>query len=338
MTMDTSTRYLGLSLRHPLVASAGPLTQTVDQVRALADTGLGAIVLHSMFAERLRREAERDQELEDVGAESFAEASGYFPSVAETAEPGSAYLSLLERSAAAVDVPLIASLNAAGVGNWVAYARRLADAGASAIECNIYFVPGDVTLSGTDVEARQLEIVAAVTQSVDLPVAVKLSPFLSSPGNFALKVVAAGASGLVLFNRFLQPAVDVERLAVVPGVTLSSPTDASVPRTWIATLRNHTSASLAATSGVADAADIAAYLLAGADVVMTTSSLVRKGAGHARTLIEALDEWAAGKGFSSVDDFRGLLAVPSDADENAFARSGYLAALEKAQQTYGSLT
>jgi len=335
--MDTTTQYLGLSLRHPLVASAGPLTQGVEAVRALADTGVGAIVLHSMFAERLRREAERDQELTDVGADSFPEASGYFPSVADAVEPGSAYLSLLERSAAAVDVPLIASLNAAGVGNWVSYARRLADAGASAIECNVYFVPGDVTLSGADVEARQLEIVAAVTEAVSLPVAVKLSPFLSSPGNFALRVVDAGASGLVLFNRFLQPAMDVERLAVVPGVTLSSPAEAQVPRTWIATLRNHTSASLAATSGVAEASDVAAYLLAGADVVMTTSSLVRNGAGYARTLIDGLSDWAAAKGFASVDDFRGLLAVPSGADDNALARSGYLAALEKAQQTYGSL-
>lgn len=335
--MDTTTRYLGLSLRHPLVASAGPLTQTVDQIRALADTGLGAIVLHSMFAERLRREAERDQELEDVGAESFAEASTYFPPMAETVEPGSAYLSLLERAAGAVDVPLIASLNAAGVGTWTSYARRLADAGASAIECNIYFVPGDVTLSGADVEARQLEIVAAVVDSVDLPVAVKLSPFLSSPGNFALRVVDAGAAGLVLFNRFLQPAVDVERLAVVPGVTLSSPVEASVPRTWIATLRNHTTASLAATSGVADAADVAAYLLAGADVVMTTSALVRGGADAARKLIGGLADWMAAQGFDSVGDVRGRLAVPSGADENAFARSGYLAALEKAQSTYGSL-
>jgi dihydroorotate dehydrogenase (fumarate) len=335
--MDTTTRYLGLELRHPLVASAGPLTQTVDQVKALADTGLGAIVLHSMFAERLRREAERDQELEDVGAESFAEASNYFPSIAESVEPGAAYLRLLERAAAAVDVPLIASLNAAGVGNWTTYARRLADAGAAAIECNVYFVPGDVSLSGADVEARQLEIVAAVTDSVSLPVAVKLSPFLSSPGNFALRVVDAGASGLVLFNRFLQPSVNVERVTVEPGVALSNPAEAQVPRTWIATLRNHTSASLAATSGVAEASDVAAYLLAGADVVMTTSALVRNGAGYARTLIDGLSAWMRLKGFASLDAFRGLLAVPSGADENAFARSGYVAALEKAQTTYGSL-
>lgn len=335
--MDTTTRYLGLALRHPLVASAGPLTQTVDQVRALADTGVGAIVLHSMFAERLRREAERDQELEEVGAESFAEASTYFPSVAESVEPGAAYLSLLERAAHVIDVPVIASLNAAGVGGWTSYARRLADAGASAIEANVYFVPGDVTLTGADVEARQLEIVAAVTAAVDLPVAVKLSPFLSSPGNFALRVVDAGASGLVLFNRFLQPSVNVERLAVEPGVALSNASDGQVPRTWIATLRNHTSASLAATSGVTDAADVAAYLLAGADVVMTTSALVRNGVGYARTLIDGLADWMRSHGFASTDAFRGRLAVPSGTDENAFARSGYVAALEKAQSTYGSL-
>jgi dihydroorotate dehydrogenase (fumarate) len=335
--MDTTTRYLGLELRHPLVASAGPLTQSVDAIRTLADTGVGAVVLHSMFAERLRREAERDEELEDVGAESFAEASTYFPSLDEAVEPGAAYLSLLERAAGAVDVPLIASLNAAGVGSWTSYARRLADAGASAIEANVYFVPGDVTLSGADVEARQLEIVAAVVEAVSLPVAVKLSPFLSSPGNFALRVVEAGASGLVLFNRFLQPSVNVERLAVEPGVALSHASDAQVPRTWIATLRNHTSASLAATSGVTDATDVAAYLLAGADVVMTTSALVRNGAGYARTMIDGLSEWMSGHGFTSTDAVRGRLAVPCGTDENAFARSGYLAALEKAQSTYGSL-
>ena len=336
--MDTNTRYLGLELRHPLVASAGPLTQTVEDVKALADTGLGAIVLHSMFAERLRREAERDAELEYAG-EDFAEASGYFPAVtaAAAAEPGSAYLSLLERSASAIDIPLIGSLNAAGVGTWTTYARSLADAGASAIECNVYFVPGDVTMSGEDVEARQLDVVAAVCAAVDLPVAVKLSPFFSSPGQFALRVVEAGASGLVLFNRFLQPSVDVERLVVKPGVWLSHPSDAQVPRTWIATLRNHTSASLAATSGVADAGDVAAYLLAGADVVMTTSALVRNGTRYATTLIDRLGEWMTGKGFASVDEFRGRLAVPSEAEANAYARSGYLAALEKAQLTYGSL-
>lgn len=333
-----TTTYLGLPLRSPLVASAGPLSQTVDSVKALADAGLGAVVLYSLFEEQVRRQAERDAALEELNAEVYAEATSYFPDLGEADEsPARAYLSLVERSAAAIEVPLIASLNGASVGGWVEFARQLADAGASALECNIYFVPGDVRLAGADVEKRHLEIVAAVKAAVDLPVAVKLSPYFSSVGNFALQMVEAGADGLVLFNRFLQPSVDTEALAVVPEVTLSSAADARLPRTWIATLRNQTSASLAATSGVETAEDVAAYLLAGADVVMTTSALVRHGIGYAAQLLAGLSRWERRKGFDSVADYRGLLAVPADADGAGYARSGYVTALQKAQSTYGSL-
>lgn len=335
--MDTTTSYLGLTLRHPLVASAGPLSQSVDQVKALADTGLGAVVLYSLFAEQVQRQAERDLALEEDYAESFAEATSYFPSVDELANPAAGYLSLIERSAAAVDVPIIASLNASALGSWTSFAQQLVDAGASALECNIYLVPGDLSMTGAQVEAQHLEIVAAVKQAVDVPVAVKLSPYFSSPGNFALQVIEAGADGLVLFNRFLQPGVDVEQLAVVSGVHLSSPADARVPRTWIAALRRQTKASLAASSGVESSADAIAHLLAGADVVMTTSALVRHGAGYAAKLIAGMDDWAQSKGYTSVDEFRGLLAVPSDADPLGYHRSGYLAALEKAKSMYGSL-
>ncbi|MFZ0530470.1 MAG: dihydroorotate dehydrogenase-like protein [Propionicimonas sp.] len=333
-----STSYLGLPLRSPLVASAGPLSQTAESVKALADTGLGAVVLYSLFEEQVLREAERDSALEELNIEAFAEATSYFPDLSRPDEsPARAYLSLVERSVAAIDVPLIASLNGASVGGWVSFAQQLADAGAAALECNIYFVPGDVRLSGADVEQRHLDIVAAVKAAVDIPVAVKLSPYFSSVGNFALRVVEAGADGLVLFNRFLQPAVDTEQLAVIPGVTLSSAAEARLPRTWIASLRNQTTASLAATSGVETADDVAAYLLAGADVVMTTSALVRHGVGYARQLLAGLAEWELRKGFASVDDYRGLLAVPAGTEGNDYARSGYVAALQKAQSTYGSL-
>lgn len=331
------TTYLGLDLRSPLVASAGPLSQTPDGVRELADAGVGAVVLYSLFAEQARLEAERDLALEELHAESFPEATSYFPDLARPEGPSAAYLSLLERAAAAVDVPVIASLNASAPGDWVGIAARLADAGAAALELNVYFVPGDVTMPGVEVERRHREIVTAVTSAVGLPVAVKLSPYFSSPGNMALQLVEAGADGLVLFNRLLQPAVDVERVTVVPGVTLSSRADARVPLTWIASLRHRTTASLAATSGVETADDVVAYLLAGADVVMTTSALLRHGPGYAGTLLEGLADWMARKGFGSVADFRGLLAVPADEDGSAAARSGYLAALAKANAAYGSL-
>jgi len=332
--MDTV--YLGMELRSPLVASAGPLTQNVDEVKRLADTGVGALVMHSMFAEKLLRDAAADAAMEDSYAELSAEATSVFPEPLQDVDPANHYLNLVQRSVAAVDIPIIASLNAAHTGTWVSYAQQLADAGASAIECNIYFVPGNATLTGAEVELRHLQIVEAVTGAVDVPVAVKLSPHFSSVGNFALRLIDAGADGLVLFNRFLQPRMDIKTLSVEPGVTLSSSEESHLPRAWIATLRNRTAASLAAPSGVETAADVIAYLLAGADVVMTTSALVRHGISYAETLLSGVEEWRARRGFASIADMRGTLALPSETDGDVAARNDYLAALEKAQITYGS--
>ena len=336
--MDLTTDYLGLRLRNPLVASAGPLSQTVDGVRGLADAGIGAVVMYSLFEEQVRQQAARDAELADLHEESFAEALSYFPA-AETAEPGVAdrYVALIERAASAVEVPVIASINGANLGGWVRIARQLADAGAAAIELNVYFVPGDLHLTGAEVEQRHLDIVGAVRAAVPVPIAVKLSPYFSSPGNMALRLVEAGADGLVLFNRFLQPEVDIEALTVKPSVALSTRFEGRLPRTWIAALARHTRASLAATSGVEEAADVIRYLLAGADVVMTTSALVRHGAGYAEVLLGGLQEWMRRRGYATVDDFRGLLAVPAEVDGASYLRAGYVAALEKARRVYGSL-
>ncbi|MDQ7991904.1 MAG: dihydroorotate dehydrogenase-like protein [Propionicimonas sp.] len=340
--MNLQTTYLGLPLRNPLVASAGPLSQTVDGVRGLADGGVGAVVLFSLFEEQVRaqlEQAERDALLEEEHAEAFAEATSYFPSVdAEPAEQVAlSYLGLVERAAAAIDVPLIASLNGSSVGSWVRFARQLEEAGAAALELNIYFVPGDIGLTGAAVEQRHVDIVSEVKQNVSIPVAVKLSPHFSSVGNLATRLVEAGADGLVLFNRFLQPDVDVERVEVVPGVELSSRSEARLPRTWIAALRNQLPVSLAATSGVEDADDVVGYLLAGADVVMTTSALVRHGRDYSRVLLDGLDSWLERKGFRSVGQARGLLAVPAAADADGYQRAGYVTALERAKARYGSL-
>ena len=336
--MDLTTKYLGLSLRNPLVASAGPLSQTVDGVRGLADAGVGAVVMFSLFEEQVRRQAVLDAELADLHEESFAEALSYFPAVgAEERGVADRYVALVERAASAVEVPVIASINGSTLGGWVRIARQLADAGAAAIELNVYFVPGDLHTTGAEVEQRHLAIVSAVRSAVSLPIAVKLSPYFSSPGNMALRLVDAGADGLVLFNRFLQPEVDIEALTVTPSVALSTRFEGRLPRTWIAALARHTGASLAATSGVEEAADVVRYLLAGADVVMTTSALVRHGPGYAGVLLEGLREWMARRGYASVDEFRGLLAVPTDVDGASYQRAGYVAALEKARQVYGSL-
>ena len=334
--MNLTTKYLGLELRNPVVASAGPLSQTVDGIKSLADGGVGAVVMYSLFEEQLRREAEATAALEELYDDSFAEALSFFPSVPQAdAEASSAYVRLVEAGAKAIDVPLIASLNGASLGGWTQTARQLADAGAAAIELNIYLVPGDIHMSGLQVEERHLEILAAVKQAVDVPVAVKLSPYFSSVGNMALQLDDAGADGLVLFNRFLQPDIDVERVTVESGVTLSSPIDGRLPRTWIAVLQGQIAASLAATSGVDAPEDVIKYILSGADVVMTTSSLIRRGPAYAQVLVEGLANWLTARELT-LDKARGLLAVPADHAE-AYERAGYVSALQKAKETYGSL-
>lgn len=336
---DLSTRYLGLPLRCPVVASAGPLTQTADGFAALAEAGCGAIVMYSLFEEQLRHESAHDLLLEEEYADSYAESLSYFPTMASSDVGLSArYVETLRRGIeAAGSVPVIASLNGSTLGSWVEFAKELADAGASALELNIYLVPGDTGITGREVEDRHVAILESVKQAVDIPVAVKLSPFFSSIGEMAHRLVDAGADGLVLFNRFLQPEIDIETLQVQAQVSLSSSVEGRLPRTWIAALRGRLDASLAATTGVENGDDVVRYLLAGADVVMTTSALVRNGAGYAGELIAQLTDWLVRKEFASVGDIRGLLAVPPDADQAAYERAGYLAALEKAKETYAAL-
>ena len=342
--MDLSTSYLGLALRNPLVASASPLSNTVDGVRRLADAGVGAVVLYSLFEEQLRREAAENARLAEAGTESFAEALSYFPAEAEAeaAQDGTAdepsprrYLSLLERAAAAVDIPVIGSINGMMPGGWTNYARAMQDVGAAAIELNIYYIPGNPHITGHEVEQRHIDILCRVKDAVTVPVAVKLSPHFSSAGEMALRLDEAGADGLVLFNRFLQPDIDLETLAVTPDVYLSSPAEARLPRTWISILRHYLSASLAATTGVEGPADVIKYLLAGADVVMTASALIRHGPGHAGVLLDGLSGWMARKGYTSVAGVRGMLALPTDTDRAAYEREGYVRAMQAANSSSG---
>jgi dihydroorotate dehydrogenase (fumarate) len=334
--MDLTTAYLGLALRNPIVASASPLSHSVDGVRRLADGGVGAVVLYSLFEEQVLREAERDARLSDAGADSFGESLSYFPATAEQDPGPRRYLSLLERSVRAVDIPVIASLNGITPGSWAGYAQAMEDAGASAIELNIYYLPGDPQISGREVERRYVDVLRVVKDSVQVPVAVKLSPYFSSTGEMAWLLDDAGADGLVLFNRFMQPDIDCERLSLVANVTLSSPSESRLPRTWISMLHGRIRASLAATTGVEDASDVIKYLLAGADVVMTASALLRHGPEHAGVLLDGLSEWMRRKGFGSVGDFRGMLASPRDTDQTARERSDYVSAMTHANESaYG---
>lgn len=328
--MELSTSYMGLTLRNPLVASPSPMSYSLDGIRRLADGGVGAIVMFSLFEEQLSDQAARAIRLVEETAESFPEALDYLPSVVGDEGTPRAYLNLLERASSTVDVPVIASLNGVTPEGWTEHARAMQEAGAAAIELNIYYLPSGPDDRGREVEQRHLDILQRVKAAVTVPVAVKLSPYFSSPGEMALRLAEAGADGLVLFNRFLQPDIDPEQLVVLPKVNLSSPADARVARTWIALLRRRVQASLAATSGVAVPADVARYLLAGADVVMTTSALLRQGPKYANELIDGLTRWMSRKGFESLADVRGLLAVPLETDATAYERAGYVKAMRAA--------
>ena len=333
--MDLSTRYLGLDLRNPLVASASPLSNTVDGVRRLADGGAGAVVLYSLFEEELDREAARNALLADAGTESFPESLSFFPENAGDPPGPGRYLSLVERAVTAVNVPVIASLNGVTTGGWTDYAAALEQAGAAAIELNIYALPGGPVFTGSDVEQRHVEILTTVKAVVSVPVAVKLSPYFSSTGEVVRRLDRAGADGLVLFNRFLQPDIDPEALTVTARHGLSTRSEGRLPRAWIALLAGRVRASLAATTGVEDATDVARYLLAGADVVMTASALLRHGPGYAGVMVEELSGWMARKGFRTVGEVRGRLSVPVWADEDDYERAGYITALQAANSYDG---
>lgn len=327
---ELATTYMGMRLRNPLLASPSPLSRTLDGMRRLADGGVSAIVLSSLFEEQLREEQAQVAELVDGPAESFSEALDYVPEIAKRDPGPSAYLRQLERAAATLDVPVIASLNGVTPAGWTRYASAVQDAGAAAIELNVAYLPGEPAVTGREVEQRHLDVLLQVKDVVSVPIAVKLSPYFSSVGEMAERLDRAGADALVLFNRFLQPDIDPEDLAIVPRIGLSSRADGRLPRAWISLLRGHVEASLAATSGVEDAADVARFLLAGADVVMTTSALLRHGPQYAGELLGGLSAWMGRKGFHAVDDLRGKLAAPPRTDLDAYRRAGYVTALRAA--------
>jgi len=330
--MDLTTRYLGLELRNPLVASAGPLTSSAEGVHRLADAGVGAVVLPSLFEEQIRRESDRDSRLAAAGADCYPEALSYLPYSAFDVWPFQ-YLRDIEKAVSITGVPVIASLNGVSPGGWTGYAVALQEAGAAAIELNIYYLTDDVLIPARATERRYAEILTAVKAEVRIPVAVKIAPYFSSPGEMAFVLDHAGADGLVLFNRFMQTDIDPETFTVSTGFRLSVPGEAALPRAWISRLRGKVRCSLAASTGVETPADVAAYLLAGADVVMTTSALLRHGPGYAAELLSGLTAWMERKGFGTVTELRGLLSA-----EAGFAvpgRTGYLSAIEQATHAFG---
>lgn len=316
---DLTTNYLGLSLRNPVIASASPLSRTVDGVSRLADGGVSAIVLHSLFEEDLSTVQGIDAGLADPIAEYVVDA--------DSAASARAYLQLLEQSVLEVDIPIIASLNGTTPDVWSSYARAVEDAGAAAIELNVNTCPSDVTTSSSELEARVLAAFESVRSMVSLPISVKLSPFLTSVGEMALRLDRAGADGLVLFNRFLHLDIDPSTVTLRAGIGLSQPEEGRLSRTWIALLRGRVQSALAGSTGVEDQTDVVKYLLAGADVVMTTSALLRHGPDYASSLITGLEYWMTTKGFKGVNEVRGLLSASLSSPEGGNTRARYVRTL-----------
>lgn len=328
---DLSTRYLGLNLRTPLVVSASPLSQDIDGIRKLEDAGASAIVLYSLFEEQLRQESlELDFYLSE-GTESYAESTTYFPEPSEFHLGPDDYLEHIRKAKEAVKVPVIASLNGSSVGGWIQYATQIEEAGADALECNIYWIVTDPRVTSTEVEQHYIDIVQAVKTAVRIPVSIKVSPFFSNFANIATRIDTAGADGLTLFNRFYQPDIDLEALELVPHVLLSTPQAMRLPLTWIGILRGKIKASLAATSGIHGAEDVIKLLMVGADVTMLCSTLLRNGVNHLRSVEQGVRQWMESREYESVEQMKGSMSQMRCADPSAFERAQYMRAVKNAQ-------
>ncbi|HEX9750987.1 MAG TPA: dihydroorotate dehydrogenase-like protein [candidate division Zixibacteria bacterium] len=326
--MDLSTTYMGLKLSSPLVVSASPLSESVDNIRHMEDAGAAAVVLFSLFEEQLSHERLELFHHLTFGSESYAEATSYFPEVPEYTLGPEEYLKHITRAKRAVDIPIIASLNGFSLGGWTDFARRMQEAGADAVELNIYHIPTDPTVAAELVESGVIEILEAVKSQVAIPVAVKLSPYYTAMAHLAARLDRAGANGLVLFNRFYQPDIDLDRLEVTPNVLLSQPQALRLPLRWIAILYGRISASLAATSGIHDAPDVLKMLMAGADVTMMCATLIRNGIGHLTTVRNDLLRWMEDNEYASVEQMKGSMSQQHVHDPATFERAQYMRALQ----------
>jgi dihydroorotate dehydrogenase (fumarate) len=322
-----STKYLGLALKNPLVVSACPLSEKLDGLKRLEEAGAAAVVLYSLFEEQIEHEEIELAEARQRGAEAYAEHSEWFPEIDDYRLGPRSYLEHVEKAKAAVSIPVIASLNGTTKGGWTGYAKQIQDAGADAVELNIYLVAADPDVPGSDVENRYVDLVAAVKQAISIPLAVKVGSQFSSPGNVAKRLAEAGADGLVLFNRFLQPDIALDELEVRPHLELSTPYELLMPLRWIAILHGRVDASLALTSGIHSAEGLAKALLAGADVGMIASAVYQGGFDRIGAICSGLAQWMEKKGHDSVAKIRGMLSQAKCPDPAAFERGNYMKAL-----------
>lgn len=332
--MDLSTTYMGLKLKNPIVASASPLSGTLDSIKQMEDAGVSAMVMFSLFEEQIRQENAAFDYLIESGTESFAESLSYFPSVDDYHVGPENYLNLIRRASESVNMPIIGSLNGVTNEGWIDYAKQIQQAGAKGLELNIYYIPADLEMSGRDVEQRYLDILRGVKSAVTIPVALKLSPFFSSMGNMARQFDKAGADALVLFNRFYQPDFDIEQLEVASTLEYSTPNEIRLPLLWIAVLYGRVKASLAATRGVHSADEVVKYLLAGADVVMVASALLEHGPNFTKTLLKGLQDWMEPRNYESLQKMKGSMSRQHVINPSAFERANYIKILESYKSPY----
>ncbi|MEK6768743.1 MAG: dihydroorotate dehydrogenase-like protein [Gemmatimonadota bacterium] len=324
---DLTTPYLGLSLRNPLVVSPSPLCQDIGRIRQMEDAGAAAVVLHSLFEEQITIESVLlDRHLSD-GADSFAEALSYFPDLHEYNLGPDAYLEHVRKAKAAVEVPIIASLNGISTGGWIRYAQSIEQAGADALELNIYYVATDPARTAAEVEQQYVDLVEDIRMSVRIPLAVKVGHHFTAFANLAHRLKAAGANGLVLFNRFYQPDLDIDELDVVPTLTLSSSYELLLRLTWVAILYGRLDVDFAVTGGVHTAKDVLKSMMAGAKVAMLTSALLKHGIEHLRVVRRDVVEWMEAHEYESIAQMRGSMSQLAVANPGAYERGNYLRVL-----------
>ncbi|MCC7355414.1 MAG: dihydroorotate dehydrogenase-like protein [Anaerolineae bacterium] len=326
--MDLTTTYMGMTLKNPVVASASPLSESLDNIRKMEDAGAAAVVMYSLFEEQITLESNLLDHYLSYGTESFAEALTYFPNMATYKVGPEEYLNQIRRAKAAVGIPIIGSLNGVSTGGWIRYARKIEEAGADALELNIYYIPSDVKTTSVEVEEMHLEVVRDIKASISIPVAVKLSPFFSATANMAYRLAGAGANALVLFNRFYQPDFDLEKLEVVPFLVLSNSSELRLPLRWAAILYGRVQADLAITSGVHTYEDVLKCMMAGAKVLMMASELLRNGIHRIDQILEDMTWWMEEHEYESVTQMQGSMSQKHVAEPAAFERANYMKILQ----------
>jgi len=325
--MDLSTTYMGMELKNPLVPSSSPLTRDIGSLRQMEDAGAAAVVIYSLFEEEVRLESEMLNEYLTQGTEFYAEALSYFPEAGAYRSGGEQYVDHIRRAKEALEIPVIGSLNGVSAGGWLRYARQIAQAGADALELNMYYLPTDPDVTGVEIEESYLQLLQQVADSIDIPVAVKLSPFFSSIPNVVKRMGEAGAQGAVLFNRFYQPDLDIEALEVVPDLVLSDRDELRLPLRWIAILYGRVPIDLALTTGVHTAEDVIKGVMAGSAITMMASELLQRGVGRITEIEAELRRWMEEMEYESIRQMRGSLSQINSAEPAAFERANYMRVL-----------